>query len=286
MAGRNNFQISDTKLTIDDGNPPAPLASPRPESTPFPRCRPHTRKGCTTLAIPATASASPCHTSNLLRLPKFQGSKVLKSKVFKSVPPGLYVQGMFRRRCLNSWLRDQYSAASQLEEVPKSGATAGTFLMLFHAATFTTDLANEQSKHAVASSRRPFTIRAPSTEGSVYGPSSPARTCHIFTSTCSLKPVAVCQPHANNATETARMSDLYSANRTPPPSMSTFRSRTRECMGHNECEIHFHCSLNAQLGAGPYILKRMKCGQCTKRGKAMGRPTTTISVFRRFANSL
>eukprot|EP00955_Chlamydomonas_euryale_P040563 351747-Chlamydomonas_euryale.AAC.1 len=37
----------------------------------------HTKKGYTTLATPATASARPCHTSNLLRLLKFQWSKVL-----------------------------------------------------------------------------------------------------------------------------------------------------------------------------------------------------------------
>eukprot|EP00955_Chlamydomonas_euryale_P118773 366559-Chlamydomonas_euryale.AAC.4 len=37
----------------------------------------HTRKGCTTLATSATASARPCHTSNLLGLLKFQQNKVL-----------------------------------------------------------------------------------------------------------------------------------------------------------------------------------------------------------------
>eukprot|EP00955_Chlamydomonas_euryale_P036269 350388-Chlamydomonas_euryale.AAC.29 len=34
-------------------------------------------------------------------------------------------------------------------------------------------------KPAAASNPRPFAIRAPSTERSVYGPPIPARTCHI-----------------------------------------------------------------------------------------------------------
>eukprot|EP00955_Chlamydomonas_euryale_P015904 170169-Chlamydomonas_euryale.AAC.1 len=66
----------------------------------------HTRKGCTTLATPATASARTCRTSNLFGRLKFQ-----RSKVVYSVPPGLPVQGMFRRRCSDLWPRDQFSVA-------------------------------------------------------------------------------------------------------------------------------------------------------------------------------
>eukprot|EP00955_Chlamydomonas_euryale_P106633 365718-Chlamydomonas_euryale.AAC.2 len=62
--------------------------------------------------------------SNLLGLLEFQWSKVLNT-----VLPGLPVQGTFRLRCLDLWPRDRFSVARQLEKVPKSGATTGTFLM-------------------------------------------------------------------------------------------------------------------------------------------------------------
>eukprot|EP00955_Chlamydomonas_euryale_P028834 304062-Chlamydomonas_euryale.AAC.3 len=48
---------------------------------------------------------------------------------FVCVLPGLPVQGTFRRHCSDLWPMHQSSVARQLEEVPKSGATAGTFLM-------------------------------------------------------------------------------------------------------------------------------------------------------------
>eukprot|EP00955_Chlamydomonas_euryale_P052110 355058-Chlamydomonas_euryale.AAC.5 len=62
----------------------APLTRPGPGLTAHPGNQSHTRKGCTTLATPATASARPCHMSILLGLLKFH-----RSKVFNSVPPGL-----------------------------------------------------------------------------------------------------------------------------------------------------------------------------------------------------
>eukprot|EP00955_Chlamydomonas_euryale_P116343 366411-Chlamydomonas_euryale.AAC.4 len=81
-------------------------------------------KGCTTVATPAMASARPCHTSNLLGLLQFQWSKI-----FKSVPPGLPVQGTFCRRCSDPWPKDQFNVARQLEEFPESGATTEAFLV-------------------------------------------------------------------------------------------------------------------------------------------------------------
>eukprot|EP00955_Chlamydomonas_euryale_P067952 359979-Chlamydomonas_euryale.AAC.4 len=48
---------------------------------------------------------------------------------FISVPPGLPVQGTFRRRCSNLWPKDQFRAASQLEKVPKSCVSAEAFFM-------------------------------------------------------------------------------------------------------------------------------------------------------------
>eukprot|EP00955_Chlamydomonas_euryale_P012554 135148-Chlamydomonas_euryale.AAC.1 len=61
-------------------------------------------------------------------------------------------------------------------------------------------------KPAVASDPHQFAILAPSTEGSVYEPSTLAMTCHIVhvqSQACGIR-----QLHANNAAETVRLSDL------------------------------------------------------------------------------
>eukprot|EP00955_Chlamydomonas_euryale_P053161 355384-Chlamydomonas_euryale.AAC.4 len=73
---------------------------------------------------PRQAQDRVIRSSNLLGLLTFQWIKL-----FNSVPPGLPVQGTFRRRCLGLLLRGQFSVDRQLEEVPKSGATTGTFFM-------------------------------------------------------------------------------------------------------------------------------------------------------------
>eukprot|EP00955_Chlamydomonas_euryale_P100238 365270-Chlamydomonas_euryale.AAC.21 len=77
--------------------------SPRPEpgAATLPGYRSHIRKDCTTLSAPATASARPCHTSDLLKLLEFQ-----RSKGVHSFPPGLPVQGTLRRRCSDLLPRD------------------------------------------------------------------------------------------------------------------------------------------------------------------------------------
>eukprot|EP00955_Chlamydomonas_euryale_P061876 358210-Chlamydomonas_euryale.AAC.4 len=89
---------------------------------------------------------------------------------------------MLRRRCLNLCCWDQFIVASQLENVPKSGATAGAFLVAppdcaVRLPQPTLLMSNE--KPVAPSDPHPFTIRVPTTEGSVNGPSTPARTCHV-----------------------------------------------------------------------------------------------------------
>eukprot|EP00955_Chlamydomonas_euryale_P114907 366313-Chlamydomonas_euryale.AAC.9 len=56
-----------------------PLTRPGPGPTALPGYRSHTRKGCTTSATPATASAKPCHMSKLFGLLTFQWNNVFKS---------------------------------------------------------------------------------------------------------------------------------------------------------------------------------------------------------------
>eukprot|EP00955_Chlamydomonas_euryale_P098417 365144-Chlamydomonas_euryale.AAC.4 len=114
----------------------------------------------------------------------------------RSVLPGLAVQGTFRRHCSNPWPTDQLSAARQLERVPESGAITRAFFMAppectaVHHRTFFHVLVTLSSivpcdhlpqltllmsnpKPAAASNLRPFSTRAPSSEGSIL------KTCPI-----------------------------------------------------------------------------------------------------------
>eukprot|EP00955_Chlamydomonas_euryale_P039083 351297-Chlamydomonas_euryale.AAC.3 len=139
---------------------------------------------------------------------------------------------------------DQFSLARQLKKVPKSGATPGAFLMappdcraghprkiirisvtLFSVVTcgrllqltLQKTLLTSNQKPASASDPYPFAMRAPSTEGCVYKPSTPARTFHIVhvwsqdCGACPFEPLSMCT--------------------------STFRSRARK-WGKHMCDIH------------------------------------------------
>eukprot|EP00955_Chlamydomonas_euryale_P102160 365398-Chlamydomonas_euryale.AAC.1 len=91
------------------------------------------------------------------------------------------------------WPRDQFSAASQLKKFPKTGTTAGTFLMatpdcravlpnksftlLRPRLIFSFSMRPYSAIDflaAAASDPGPYEIRAASTEGSVYRSSTPA----------------------------------------------------------------------------------------------------------------
>eukprot|EP00955_Chlamydomonas_euryale_P102227 365403-Chlamydomonas_euryale.AAC.12 len=120
-------------------------------------------------------------------------------------------KGPFRRHSSNLRPRDQFSAARQLREVPKSvvsppepslwhprvaelyvnqlsalmkkiiqcscDCVATSAVPRGHLPQLTLLMSNPTP--GAASNPPPFAIHAPSTEGSAYGPSTPARTCHI-----------------------------------------------------------------------------------------------------------